>query len=155
MYVDGTMENASLILNNFIIAPARKSKYYMDEEVDSAASVCLCEDCKARIGIIEIMKDDAPPPKKLRNETTTCCQACFGLSDRLQEIADQVEATYISSGFQTVSTFILCISVRSSALIVYQQAVWEHYQKEDGYQLMNSSPPNIASLKNFIKISIN
>ena len=140
------MENATL---KFIIAPARK-QYHMEGEID-CANVYLCEDCKARIGIVENIKDDPPPLKKLRNEATTCCQACFGLSDRLQEIADQIEATYTSSGFQAVSTFLLCISVRSSPLLVYQQAVWYHYQEEDNYQLLNSSPPDIASLKFFIK----
>lgn len=113
--------------------------------------VHLCEDCKARIGIVEKIEDEMPPQKKLRSETTTCCQACFGLSERLQELESQVEATYTSSSFKAVDTFLLCISIRSSALLVYQQAVWHYYQKEDRYQLLDSSPPNIASLKNFIK----
>lgn len=129
-----------------------KTKLLMEEI--SCANVYLCEDCKARIGVVENVKEDAPPMKKLRNETTTCCQACFGLSDRLQDITDQIEATYFSSGFQAVSTFLLCISVRSSPLLVYQSAVWYHYQEEDGYQLLNTSPPNITSLKNFIKVNL-
>lgn len=141
------MENASLKLIIYI-APARKLECLMEGESEI---VYLCEDCKARIGIVENVRDDAPPLKKLRGEVTTCCQACFGLSDRLQELADQVEDAYVTSGFQSVSTFLLCISVRSSALLVYQQAVWYHYQKVDGCQLLNSSPPSIVGLKNFIK----
>ena len=49
---------------------------------------------------------------------------------------------------------MLCISVRSLTLLVYQPAVWYHYLQEDGYQLLNSSPPNITSLKFFIKIRL-
>lgn len=153
MYVDGTMENASLKL----IKRLRENYSIMEQAVEgenSCVDVYLCEDCKDRIGILESVKDGAPPLKKLRSETTKCCQACFGLSDRLQELTGQVEAAYNSSGFQAVSTFLLCISVRSSALLVYQQAVWYHYDKEDGYQLLNSSPPSIVSLKNFIKLHL-
>jgi len=121
---------------------------------NDCADVYLCEDCKARIGIVENVTDNEPPQKKLRNEVITCCQACFGLSDRLQELVSQVEAEYNSSGFRAISTFLLCISVRSLALLVYQQAVWYYYQSEDGYQLLNSSPPSIVSLKNSIKVKL-
>ena len=120
-------------------------------EGESNCVVYLCEDCRARIGIVKNIEDVTPPLKKLRKEATTCCQACFGLSGRLQELTNQVDETYISSGFQAVGTFRLCISVRSSTLVVYQQAVWYHYQNEDDYQLLNCSPPSIASLKDFIK----
>ena len=124
------------------------------ESKSISAEVYLCEDCRARIGIVENVENDVPPLKKLRSETTTCCQACFGLSGRLQEFVNQVEGAYVSSGFQNINTFLLCISVRSSALLVYQQAVWYHYQKEDGYLQLSSFPPNITSLKNFIKAKL-
>lgn len=117
-------------------------------------SCALCEDCKARIGVVDNVKDGEPPLKRQRGEAAMCCQACFGLSNRTQELADQVEGAYISAGFQAVSTFLLCISVRSSALLVYQPAVWHHYQNEHSYQLLNSSPPSIVSLKNFIKTKL-
>ena len=123
-------------------------------EGSSCAEVYLCEDCRARIGIVENVEDGVPPLKKLRSEATTCCQACFGLSDRLQELVNHVEEAYISSRFQNMSTFLLCISVRSSALLVYQQAVWYHYQNIDSCLQLNSSPPNIASLKYFIKAKL-
>lgn len=124
------------------------------ERESSNAEVYLCEDCRARIGIVENVENDVPPRKKLRCEATTCCQACFGLSGRLQEFVNQIEGAYISSGFQNINTFLLCISVRSSALLVYQQAVWYHYQQEDGYLQLNSFPPNISSLKTFIKAKL-
>jgi len=114
----------------------------------------LCLDCKTRFGLMVKDAGDEPPTKKAKeNDVITCCQACFGLLSKLQEVVAQVETEYRSSGYQSVDTFVLCISIRSLALLVYQPAIW-HYYLGNGYELVHSTPPPTMTIKNALKAKL-
>ena len=124
----------------------------MDEMTNSRMK--LCEDCKSRFSLVEKVVNSEPPVKKLRDDVVTCCQACFGLSSKIEEVVAQVETEYRLSGYQSVDTFALCISIRSLALLVYQPAIWHYYLGKDGYELGHSTPPPTMTIKNSLKAKL-
>jgi len=127
----------------------KEARSRMDSEID------LCEDCKTRFSLVGKDVNGEPLAKKSRESgVTTCCQACFGLSGKIEEVVAQVETEYRSSDYQLVDTFALCISIRSLALLVYQPAIWHYYLGMDGYELGHSTPPPTMTIKNYLKAKL-